>query len=105
MAMVGLTHVVRRVTNPMMLAMSDFVAEYIASNSYRLNLPETERASLVEGFVKVASMMRSIITYGYDRAMSSALYERAGMPEALLARLGDQTIREALADAKTELSL
>jgi hypothetical protein len=49
-------------------------------------------------------MMRSIITYGYDHAMSSALYERAGMPEAL-SPLGDQTIREALFDAKTELGL
>lgn len=105
MAMVGLTHVVRRVTNPMMLSMADFVASYVAANSYRLHLPESERASLVEGFGRVASMMRSIITYGYDHAMSSALFERAGMPEALLARLGDQSIREALSDAKTELGL
>jgi hypothetical protein len=105
MAMVGLTHVVRHVTNPMMLAMADFVASYVATNAYRLHLDETERASLVRGFDRVASMMRSIITYGYDHAMSSALYERAGMPEALLARLGDQTIREALAGAKSELGL
>jgi hypothetical protein len=105
MAMVGLTHVVRRVTNPMMLAMADFVASYVATNAYRLHLSVTERASLVQGFDRVASMMRSIITFGYDHAMSSALYERAGMPEALLARLGDQTVREALAGAKAELGL
>jgi hypothetical protein len=96
MAMVG---------NPMMLSMADFVGAYLATSSYRLHLPESERASLVEGFDRVASMMRSIITYGYDHAMSSALYERAGMPEVLLARLGDQTVREALSDAKTELGL
>ena len=50
-------------------------------------------------------MTRSVITYGYDHAMASALYERAGIPEALLVRLGDQTIRDALVDAKSELGL
>lgn len=105
MAMVGLTHVVRRVTNPMMLAMADYVADFVSTNSHRLQLPETDRLRLVEGFERVASMTRSIITYGYDHAMAAALYERAGIPEALLARLGDQTIRDALVDAKSELGL
>jgi hypothetical protein len=105
MAMVGLTHVVRRVTNPMMLAMADYVADYVGTNSYRLQLADADRVRLVEGFDRVASMTRSIITYGYDHAMSAALYERAGIPEALLARLGDQSIREALVDAKSELGL
>lgn len=105
MAMVGLTHVVRRVTNPMMLAMADYVAEFVSTNSYRLQLSQGDRTRLVEGFERVASMTRSIITYGYDHAMSAALYERAGIPEALLARLGDQTIRDALVDAESELGL
>jgi Protoglobin len=105
MAMVGLTHVVRRVTNPMMLAMADYVADFVATNSYRLQLAEADRVRLVEGFGRVASMTRSIITYGYDHAMAAALYERAGIPEALLARLGDQSIRDALVDAKSELGL
>jgi len=105
MAMVGLTHVVRRVTNPMMLAMADFVADYVSSHSYRLRLSEPNRIRLVEGFERVASMMRSVITYGYDHAMASALYEHAGMPETLLARLGDQSIRDALVGAQSELGL
>ena len=105
MAMVGLTHVVRHVTNPMMLAMADYVAQFVATNSFRLRLSEADRIRLVEGFDRVASMTRSVITYGYDHAMSSALYERAGIPEALLTRLGDQTIRDALVDAKSELGL
>jgi hypothetical protein len=105
MAMVGLTHVVRRVTNPMMLAMADYVADFVGANSDRLQLPEADRLRLVEGFDRVASMTRSVITYGYDHAMASALYERAGIPEALLVRLGDQTIRDALVDAKSELGL
>jgi hypothetical protein len=91
MAMVGLTHVVRRVTNPMMLAMADYVAEFVSTNSYRLQLSQGDRTRLVEGFERVASMTRSVITYGYDHAMSASLNERAGIPEALLARLGDQT--------------
>lgn len=105
MAMVGLTHVVRRVSNPMMLAMADFVAAFIKTNSHRLDLTDDERSSLVDAFERVASVMGSIITYGYDRAMCAALDERAGMPFALFTRLGDQTIREALGDAKAELAL
>lgn len=34
-----------------------------------------------------------------------ALYERAGIPEALFARLGDQSIRVALVGATSELGI
>jgi hypothetical protein len=34
-----------------------------------------------------------------------ALYERAGIPEAILVRLGDQNIRDAPVGATTELGL
>ena len=81
------------------------IAEFVGAHSYRLQLADADRVRLVEGFDRVALMTRSIITYGYDHAMSTALYERAGIPEALLARLGDQTIRDALVDAKSELGL
>ncbi len=105
MAMVGLAHVARKVTNPMMLAMADFVAAFIGSNTHRLDLSEEDRRGLVDAFERVASVMSMIITYGHDRAVSAALFERSGMPSVLLTRLGEQTVREALADAKTELAL
>ncbi len=103
MAMVGLIHVIRRVSNPMMLAMSQYVARFVAGNAHRVTDDPAEQAQLVEGFQRVASMTSSIITYGYDHAVSSALYEVAGMPEALLARLCDQEITTALVDARAEV--
>ncbi|QLQ15447.1 MAG: hypothetical protein HZY73_06860 [Micropruina sp.] len=101
----SLVHVIRRVNNPMMLAMADYVARYVADNAYRLELPDDERQRLVDGFRRVAAMTSSIITYGYDHAVSSALFDVAGMPEALLARLRDQEVKASLADAKIELGL
>lgn len=103
MAMVGLIHVIRRVTNPMMLAMAEYVARFVADNAHRLGLSESERLELVEAFQRVASMTSSIITYGYDHAVSSALFDIAGMPQALLARLRDQVIQDALVDARAEI--
>lgn len=103
MAMVGLIHVIRRVSNPMMLAMAEYVARFVGEQSHRLGLSEQERTELVDAFSRVASMTSSIITYGYDHAVSSALFEVAGMPEALLARLRDQEIKTVLKDARVEV--
>ncbi|MFV0451192.1 MAG: protoglobin domain-containing protein [Propioniciclava sp.] len=102
MALVGLTHVIRRVSNPMMLAMAEFVAEFVANNASRLEIPEAERSEVVDGFRRVASMTSWIITYAYDHAVSSALFDVAGMPEALLARLRDQEVSASLQQAHAE---
>ncbi len=104
MAMVGLIHVIRRVTNPMMLAMTQFVAGYLSRNADKLNLPDDEQAQLVDAFRRVAGMTGSVITWGYDHAVSAALFEVAGMPEALLARLRDAEVNEALGRARKELA-
>lgn len=102
MAIVGLTHVIRRVSNPMMLAMAQYVSTYVAENAHDMELPDAERDLLIEGFRRVAAMTTWIITYAYDHAVSSALFDVAGMPEALLARLRDQEIRESLTEAHAE---
>lgn len=48
-------------------------------------------------------MTGSVITWGHDHAVSAALFEVAGMPEALLARLRDAEIKTALVDAREEV--
>ncbi len=103
MAMVGLIHVVRRVTNPMMLSMAEFVASFLAENIHRVPASDEERKAIVEAFNRVASMTSAVITWGFDHAVSSALFEVAGMPEALLARLRDTEIRDALVTARQEV--
>lgn len=103
MAMVGLIHVIRGVTNPMMLSMAQFVADFMADNAGSLGLDSDEELRLVGAFNRVAAMTGSVITWGYDHAISAALFEVAGMPEALLARLRDAEIQAALTDARAEV--
>lgn len=102
MALVGLTHVIRRVNNPMMLAMANFVAQFVES-SESLEISDDERRELSVAFRRVSSTVSSIITFAYDHAVSSALFSVAGMPEALLARLRDQEVGDALDKAHKEV--
>lgn len=105
MAMVGLLHVVRQVTNPMMLAMADYVARFVADNARSFPISTDEADHLADAFRRHAATTGSIITYAYDHAVSSALFDVAGMPEGLLRRLRDQEIQSALVDARQELSM
>ncbi len=104
MAMVGLVHVIRKVTNPMMLAMSDQVALLVTTEVATWPLEDAERQQLIQAFGRLASTVRAIISWGYDHAITAALFEVAGMPEALLARLRDQEIVVALGDARSQLA-
>jgi hypothetical protein len=103
MAMVGLVHVLRTVSNPMMLAMADFVVGFVARKAEQVGLTAQEQDRLVEAFRRLAATVGAIIAFGYDHAVSSALYEVAGMPEQLLHRLRDQEVAAALEEAKREV--
>lgn len=103
MAMVGLIHVLRRVTNPMMLAMAEFVAQYITDRGDLVTDDPEERQRLGEAFRRVAASVSAIITWGYDHAISSALFEVVGMPEKLLERLRDSEIQAAIDKARVEI--
>ncbi|HEX2807942.1 MAG TPA: protoglobin domain-containing protein [Kineosporiaceae bacterium] len=103
MAMVGLVHVIRGVTNPMMLAMAEFTVTFVAGKAAEADIDEADAARLVEAFRRLASTVGAIITCGYDQAVVAALYNVAGMPEALLRRLRNQEIAEALTVARGEL--
>jgi hypothetical protein len=105
MAMVGLVHVIRGVTNPMMLAMAEFTVTFVAEQAAAAEMDKTDAARLVEAFRRLASTVGAIITCGYDQAVVAALYNVAGMPEALLRRLRNQEIAEALTVARDELRL
>ena len=88
MAKVGLVHVVRGVENPMMLAMSSFVAEFVDRRSHEARLPEA--GPLSEAFYRLSMAVGAVITYGFDRYQALALYNVAGMEPALLERRGPQ---------------
>lgn len=84
MAFVGLAHVAKRVTNPMMLAASDHVVQLVADASVALGIPDEERRALLDAVGRVAGTVRVVIAWSHERAVSAALYEAAGMPEGLL---------------------
>jgi hypothetical protein len=96
MAKVGLVHVVRGVENPMMLAMSSFVAEFVDRRSHEARLPEAEPLS--EAFYRLSMAVGAVITYGFDRYQALALYNVAGMEPALLERLTAEEARRLLAE-------
>lgn len=100
MAMVGLIHVVRGVENPMMLAMSSFITDFISEKvSAEPSIAPEEALRVVDAFRRFSSTISAIITYGYDSARVTALFDIIGMPEPLLQRLTKQTVEEHLSEA------
>jgi len=82
LAFVGPVHVVRGVTNPMMLAMLGFLVDFVRENTR--SLPDHE--ALVSAFTRLATTMGSIIAYGYETAWKKALENVIGIPPALTER-------------------
>lgn len=105
MAMVGLVHVVRNVSNPMMLPMVEYVSSTAAARVQEAGLPADDAARLTEAVRRLCSTVASIITYGYDQAVVSALFSVAGMPEGLLRRLRDQEVAAELDKSRAHLGL
>lgn len=104
MAMVGLVHVVRKVTNPMMLSMASFVGSFVAEKAATMPIERAEADALVEAFRRLSTAVGMVITFGYDqaynRAVHTALDELAGIPEALFKRLLEQEVKSALSEAR-----
>ena len=100
MAMVGLIHVVRGVDNPMMLAMSSFLTDFISEKvSQEPSIAPEEALKVVNAFRRFSSTISAIITYGYDSARVNALFDIIGMEESLLQRLTKQTVEKHLNQA------
>jgi hypothetical protein len=106
MAMVGLVHINRRVSNAMMLSMAGYVTGLVADRVETIEMNRADADHLVEAFRRLASTAGAIITYGYDqaynRAVMRALDDVAGMPEALFNRLRDNEVSSTLAEARAE---
>lgn len=107
MAMVGLVHVSRKVTNPMMLSMASFVASFVAEKAARLPVERAEADALVEAFKRLSTAVGMVITFGYDRAYDravlTALDELAGIPPQMFRRLLAQEVDTAVGEARGRL--
>jgi hypothetical protein len=112
MASIGLAHVLRGVTNPMMLAMTDHLVMFVFDNLPRIagfgldleNRPTqaeeelAQRAAFDLAFAvsRLGSTMGAVVAHSAGEATGAALYEVAGMSTPLLTRLRDQEIAAAL---------
>lgn len=103
MALVGLVHVIRRVSNPMMLSMAGFVRQTIIEQLRAAGLEESEHEALSDAFNRLTAQVGAIITYSYDHAVVDALFNVAGMPPALLERLRDQEVTDTLSSARQDV--
>ncbi|WP_457627269.1 protoglobin domain-containing protein [Oceanithermus sp.] len=83
LAFVGPVHVVRQVSNPMMLAMLDHLVIFIMEK-----FKGHENAdAVVAAFVRLSATLGAIISYGYEVAWQEALQNVVGMPPALVQRM------------------
>ncbi len=82
LAYVGPVHVVRGVSNPMMLAMVGYLVNFVAEHAH--DLPQGPR--LTAAFVRLGATLGAIISYGYEAAWRKALENVVGIPEALAQR-------------------
>lgn len=73
MARVGMAHVFRGVSNPMMLGMADLVAAFVAEQAFGALLGQADAAALAEALSRLAGTVGVVITAGYDESVSSAL--------------------------------
>lgn len=100
MALVGLVHVIRRVSNPMMLSMVNYVRQSVVDQSQAWPIDPADRHALAGAFGRLSAQVGAVITYSYDHAVVDALFNAAGMPPALLERLRDQEVSSTLSQAR-----
>ena len=82
LAFVGPVHVVRGVTNPMMLAMTSYMVNFVRQRVK--DHPEGD--AILEAFVHLAATLGAIIAYGYEMAWKKALENVVGIPPTLSER-------------------
>lgn len=102
MALVGVVHIRRKVTNPMMLTMFNLVAEFV----HRAALAElgAERAErLRQAFSHLAATVTSVISESYTKGYLHALQNLAGLDPKLVDRMLLIEVRELEANGRAIL--
>lgn len=98
MAKVGLIHVFRKVENPMMLSMTDFVGEFVGKKSYTMSSPEA--LALTGAFNRLLGTLRAVVVYAYDHTRDLAIQNMTGLDPALTERLGVEGARILLEELR-----
>jgi hypothetical protein len=91
MIFVGFIHVDRRVTNPMMLAMTSFISNFVAEKAKAEGLENGPQ--LAQSFSKLMNLVAIIIASSYDRAFAASIEEITGMSAQLQAVSGSEGVK------------
>jgi hypothetical protein len=101
MTFVGFIHVARRVTNPMMLAMTSFVSNFVAEKAKAEGLENGTQ--LAQSFSKLMNLVAIIIASSYDRAFAASIEEITGMSAQLQAVSGSEGVKAFIAELSKQV--
>jgi hypothetical protein len=101
MIFVGFIHVARRVTNPMMLAMTSFVSNFVAEKAKAEGLENGTQ--LAQSFSKLMHLVAIIIAGSYDRALAASIEEITGMSAQLQAVSGSEGVKALIAELSKQV--
>ncbi len=84
---VGLLHIKRGVSNPMMISMWTWVLDLLSEKIGASDLPEAEKSELISAFQRMAAMTESLIGDSVFRFYLQGLMESTGFNQKLLDRM------------------
>jgi len=102
MTFVGIVHIKRGVTNPMMLSMLQVVVERIVDRA-RAELGEAEAARLQQAFARISTTVGSIISEAYTMGYVGALEDLAGLDPKLTARMLAMEVKRIEQEGRAQL--
>lgn len=102
MAFVGIVHIKRGVTNPMMLSMLQVVSEHVVIRA-RASLGETEAVHLQQAFARIGATVGAIISEAYTTGYVGALEDLAGLDPKLTARMLAMEVKRLEAEGRAQM--
>lgn len=102
MSLVGIVHIKRRVTNPMMLSMLQIVSEHVVRRA-RADLGEVEAQALQQAFARLTTTVGAIISEAYTMGYVGALEDLAGLDPKLTARMLDLEVQRIERESRAQL--
>lgn len=93
---VGLLHIKRHVSNPMMISMWGWVLNFLAERLPQSEVPEADQVALLEAFQRMAATTEALIGDSVFRFYLQGLLEATGFNDKLLDRMVQSEINSML---------
>jgi len=103
MSLVGIVHIKRRVTNPMMLSMLQIVTERVVTRA-RADLGDVEAQALQQALSRLSTAIGAIISEAYTMGFVGALEDLAGLDPKLTARMLDLEVQRIERESRAQLA-